>query len=104
MTEIARPKKNHVVVISGAGGAVGSHAGQLAKLKGSTVIGICGDAKKCEWLTKELGFDYAINYKQEDIRKKLKEITPDGVDIYWDNVNFDFSKLFKNRSVIRTHL
>ena len=85
MTEIARPKKNQVVVISGAGGAVGSHAGQLAKMKGATVVGICGDTKKCEWLTSELGFDYAINYKREDIRKKLKDTT-DGVDIYWDNV------------------
>lgn len=85
MTEIARPRKNHTVVISGAAGAVGSHAGQIAKLNGSTVIGICGDQSKCDWLTKELGFDYAINYKRQDIRKELKKIT-NGVDIYWDNV------------------
>lgn len=84
--EICKPKAGEVLVVSGAGGAVGSLVGQIGKLKGMTVIGFAGSDEKCEWLTKELGFDHAINYKTENYAAKLKEVAPDGVDCYFDNV------------------
>lgn len=84
---IGQPKEGETVVISGASGAVGTIVGQIAKLKGCRVIGIAGGEDKCAFLTDELGFDAAINYKTtENLRKALKEACPNGVDIYFDNV------------------
>lgn len=74
------------VVVSGAAGAVGSVVGQIAKIKGCRVIGIAGGAEKCAWLTGELGFDGAIDYKSADVRRELKTLAPQGVDVYFDNV------------------
>jgi NADPH-dependent curcumin reductase CurA len=74
------------VVISGAAGAVGSVAGQIAKIKGARVIGIAGGEEKCRWLVEELGFDAAIDYKAQDVRRALRDAAPDGVDVYFDNV------------------
>ncbi|CAL1543089.1 unnamed protein product [Lymnaea stagnalis] len=79
------PKAGEVVVVSAASGAVGSIVGQLAKLKGLTVIGIAGTKEKCNYI-KELGYDYAINYKEDNIYKALDAASPQGVDIYFDNV------------------
>jgi len=84
--EVGKIKEGDVVVISGAAGAVGSIAGQIAKIKGCRVIGIAGGAEKCSYLVEELGFDGAIDYKNEDVRKKLKELCPGGLDVYFDNV------------------
>jgi len=84
--DIGEPKEGETVVVSGAAGAVGSVVGQIAKIKGCRVVGIAGGAEKCAWLTDELGFDAAIDYKSENLRKNLKEACPDGVDIYFDNV------------------
>ncbi|RLU23620.1 hypothetical protein DMN91_003826 [Ooceraea biroi] len=70
LMEICKPKPGETIVISGAAGAVGSHVGQIAKNLGLTVIGICGSDEKCKWLTDELGFDVAINYKTKSIAKK----------------------------------
>lgn len=80
------PKAGETVVVSGAAGAVGSLVGQIAKIKGCRVIGIAGGAEKGEWLTQELGFDVALDYKAGDLRRQLKEATPDGIDVYFDNV------------------
>ena len=74
------------VVVSGAAGAVGSVAGQIAKIKGCRVIGIAGGAEKCEWIVEDLGFDAAIDYKAQDVRRTLREYAPGGVDVYFDNV------------------
>lgn len=74
-------------MISGAAGAVGSHVGQIAKLKGCTVIGLAGSDDKGKWLTEELQFDHFINYKTQNLRKSLREAAPQGVDCYFDNVN-----------------
>jgi NADPH-dependent curcumin reductase CurA len=74
------------VVVSGAAGAVGSVVGQLAKIRGARVIGIAGGAEKCSWVTGELGFDAAIDYRTEDVSQRLRELAPDGVDVYFDNV------------------
>jgi prostaglandin reductase 1 len=88
-TEICQPQKGEVAVVSGAAGAVGSLVGQIAKIKGCHVIGIAGSDEKCSWLTKELGFDAAINYKTQSIRTSLLRAMPEGkrgVDCYFDNV------------------
>jgi len=84
--EVGKIKEGEVVVVSGAAGAVGSVVGQIAKIKGSRVIGIAGGPEKCKYLTEELGFDGAIDYKNEIVVKALKEHCPKGIDVYFDNV------------------
>ncbi|MEM1401860.1 MAG: NADP-dependent oxidoreductase [Pseudomonadota bacterium] len=79
------PKAGETLVVSGAAGSVGSIVGQLAKADGLRVIGVAGDDEKCQWIVDELGFDGAVNYKTDDIPTKLAELTPDGVDIYFEN-------------------
>jgi len=85
--DICNPKPGETVLVSGAAGAVGSLVGQIAKIKGCRVVGIAGTDDKVEWLTKELGFDGAFNYKTtDDYVAKLKELCPSGIDCYFDNV------------------
>jgi hypothetical protein len=84
--DTAKLKEGDTVVVSGAAGAVGSAAGQMAKIKGAHVIGIAGGEEKCSWLVDELGFDAAIDYKAQDVRRALREAAPKGVDVYFDNV------------------
>jgi len=86
LKEIAKPEPGETVVISGAAGATGSVAGQLAKIWGCRVVGIAGGQEKCEWLTGELGFDAAIDYKGEKVSGRLRELCPKGMDVFWDNV------------------
>ncbi len=86
LLEIGRPKSGDTVVVSGAAGAVGSIAGQIARLQGCRVIGIAGGAEKCRWLTDQLGFDAAIDYRAGAIVDRLAEHAPDGIDVYFDNV------------------
>ena len=106
LLEVGAPKAGDTVVISGAAGAVGSIAGQIAKLKGCRVVGIAGGKQKCELLIEELGFDGAIDYKSEDVIAGLKRECPKGVDVFFDNVGGDIldavlSRLnFKARVVI----
>lgn len=82
---LGNPKAGETIVVSGAAGSVGSIVGQLAKADGLNVIGVAGDDEKCEWIVSELGFDSAINYKTDDITSTLEELTPQGVDIYFEN-------------------
>lgn len=85
--EIGKPRSGETVVVSGAAGAVGSLVGQIAKITACRVVGIAGSDAKVAWLTGELGFDAAFNYKNTpDYGAKLNELCPDGVDIYFDNV------------------
>lgn len=87
LLDICQPKPGETVVISGAAGAVGSCAGQIAKIKGCRVIGIAGSDDKVEYLTGEFGFDAAFNYKRDsDYLAKLQELCPNGIDCYFDNV------------------
>ena len=87
LLEVGDPKPGETVVVSGAAGAVGSVVGQIAKLNGCRVVGFAGSERKVEWLTDDLGFDAAINYKDiEDYRGALDDVAPDGVDVYFDNV------------------
>lgn len=86
LLDITHPKAGETIVVSAAAGAVGSLVGQIGKIKGCRVIGIAGSDEKCRWITEELGFDGAINYKKEEMPAALKRQCPDGVDIYFDNV------------------
>lgn len=86
MTRVGQVKAGDTVVISAAAGAVGSVAGQIAKLRGARVIGIAGGPDKCRWLTNELGFDGAIDYKNEDVGAGLDRLCPDGIDLDFENV------------------
>ncbi|HKV05250.1 MAG TPA: NADP-dependent oxidoreductase [Candidatus Acidoferrales bacterium] len=85
--ELCQPKPGETVVVSGAAGAVGSLVGQIAKIKGCRAVGIAGTDEKVAWITGEIGFDAAFNYKTtEDYVAKLKELCPNGIDCYFDNV------------------
>jgi NADPH-dependent curcumin reductase len=86
LKEIAQPKEGETVVVSAAAGATGSVAAQLARAWGCRTIGIAGGAEKCAWLTEELGLDGAIDYKAEDVKARLRELCPEGMDVFWDNV------------------
>ena len=87
LLEIGKPQAGETVLVSGAAGAVGSMVGQIAKLKGCRVVGVAGSDDKVDHLVGELGFDAAFNYKtSEDYLRKLKELCPDGIDVYFDNV------------------
>jgi NADPH-dependent curcumin reductase CurA len=87
LLDVARLKPEETVFVSGAAGAVGSLAGQIARLRGARrVIGSAGSAEKVRYLTEEIGFDAAFNYRDGDIRGQLKRLAPDGIDVYFDNV------------------
>ena len=86
LMKVGKPVAGDTLVISGAAGATGSLVGQIGKLAGCRVIGIAGGPQKCAWLTGELGFDAAIDYKNEKVKARLRELAPGGVDIFFDNV------------------
>jgi leukotriene B4 12-hydroxydehydrogenase/15-oxo-prostaglandin 13-reductase len=87
LLDICNPQPGETVVVSGAAGAVGSLAGQIAKIKGCRVVGIAGSDDKVRHLTDDLGFDAAFNYKTtSDYYGKLKQLCPSGIDVYFDNV------------------
>jgi NADPH-dependent curcumin reductase CurA len=89
LLHVGHPKPGETVVVSAAAGSVGSIVGQIARLKGCHVVGIAGGADKCHWLTAELGFDAAVDYKDGALFKALKAAAPDGIDVYFDNVGGD---------------
>jgi NADPH-dependent curcumin reductase CurA len=89
LLDIGKPQPGQTVLVSGAAGAVGGVVGQLAKLHDARAVGIAGGPAKCEYIVQELGFDVAIDYKHEDVPRKLREHCPDGVDVYFDNVGGD---------------
>ena len=86
LLDTGKLKEGDTVVVSGAAGAVGSMAGQIAKIKGARVIGIAGGPDKCRALLDDFGFDAAIDYRSDNVRRALREHAPAGVDIYFDNV------------------
>ena len=87
LLDVAEPKPGDTVLVSGAAGAVGSVVGQIAKLNGCRVVGIAGADEKTDWLTDDLGFDAAINYKTaDDLHQAVAEACPEGIDVYYDNV------------------
>ena len=86
LLQIGKPRAGETLVVSAAAGAVGSLVGQIGKLKGCRVVGITGSEEKCRWITDDLGFDHAINYKEEPVVEKLQECCVEGIDVYFDNV------------------
>jgi hypothetical protein len=87
LLDVGRLVEGDTVVVSGAAGATGSVVGQIAKIKGAgKVVGIAGSEEKCAWLTDELGFDAAVNYRTDKVGARLRELCPKGIDLYFDNV------------------
>jgi NADPH-dependent curcumin reductase CurA len=89
LLHVGKPREGETVVVSAAAGSVGSIVGQIAKIKGCNVIGIAGGKDKCQWLTSELGFDAAVDYKDGATFKALRAAAPKGIDVYFDNVGGD---------------
>ena len=86
LTDVGRPQPGEMVVVSGAAGATGSVVGQVARLLGCRTIGVAGGPEKCEWLTQQAGFDATIDYKTEKVGRRLDDLAPDGIDVFFDNV------------------
>jgi len=86
LLDVGRASAGDTVVVSAAAGAVGSVAGQIARIRGCRVIGIAGGPEKCRWITDALGFDAAVDYKADDVADRVKELAPEGVDVFLDNV------------------
>ena len=86
LLDVGQPQEGETVVVSGAAGATGSIVAQIARIKGCRVIGIAGGAEKCQWLLDECKLDAAIDYKNESVDERLKELCPDGIDVFFDNV------------------
>ena len=89
LLEVGQAKAGDTVVVSGAAGATGMMVGQIAKIKGCRAVGIAGGPEKCAYLTKDLGFDAAIDYKNEDVSQALRQHCPKGINVYFDNVGGD---------------
>jgi hypothetical protein len=87
--DVGQPKEGETLVVSGAAGAVGSLVGQMGKIAGCRVVGIAGSDAKCAWLTDELGFDAAVNYKTDNVVRALRKHCPDGIDVIFENVGGD---------------
>jgi NADPH-dependent curcumin reductase CurA len=86
LLEVGAPRPGETVLVTAAAGGVGSLVGQIAKIHGCRAVGITGGADKARWLTDELGYDAAIDYKSEDLRAALKAACPKGVDVFFDSV------------------
>ena len=89
LLRLGEPKAGDRLVVSAASGAVGSMVGQIAKIKGLSVVGVAGSPEKCAWITDVAGMDDCIDYKREDLREGLKRTCPNGIDLYFDNVGGD---------------
>jgi NADPH-dependent curcumin reductase CurA len=89
LLEVGKPQPGQTVVVSGAAGAVGMVVGQIAKIKGCRAVGLAGGREKCDYIVRELGFDAAIDYKSEDVKRTLRQHCPKGIDVYFDNVGGD---------------
>ena len=86
LLEVGQPKEGETLVVSAASGAVGSVVGQIGKIKGLRVVGVAGGAEKCRYLTEELGFDAAVDYKGGRLAEDLETACPGGIDVYFENV------------------
>jgi len=102
MVDVGRIKQGDTVVVSGAAGATGSVAGQIARIKGATtVVGIAGSPEKCAWIVDELGFDAAVNYRSDDVAASLRSLCPRGIDLYYDNVGGEILDICLARLALR---
>ncbi|MDX1732784.1 MAG: NADP-dependent oxidoreductase [Halioglobus sp.] len=89
LLDVCEPKAGETVLVSGAAGATGSVVAQIARIKGCRVVGIAGGEEKCNWLRNECKLDAAIDYKNENLDRRLAELCPDGIDVFFDNVGGD---------------
>jgi NADPH-dependent curcumin reductase len=85
LLDVAQVKAGETVLVSAASGPVGCMVGQIARIEGARAIGIAGSAEKCSWVTRDARFDACINYKTENVGERLRELAPNGVDVYFDN-------------------
>lgn len=104
LLDVGDPSPGETVVVSGAAGAVGSVAGQIALIGGCRVIGIAGSDAKVEWLTEDLGFDAAVNYATEDVNDRLSLVAPNGVDVYFDNVGGEITDAVMDHINLRARI
>jgi NADPH-dependent curcumin reductase CurA len=104
LTDIAPVQAGETLVVSAAAGSVGSIAGQIGKIMGARVVGIAGGTDKCRYLTEELGFDAAVDYKADDFKQQLKAATPDGVHVNFENVGGEVMRAVLSRMVIGGHV
>jgi NADPH-dependent curcumin reductase CurA len=104
LLDLGAPKEGETVLVSGAAGATGSVAGQIARIKGCKVIGIAGGPEKCAWLTDVARFDGAIDYKNDNVDAKIGELCPDKVDIYFDNVGGEILEAALNHINMRARV
>ncbi|KAI6080863.1 NAD(P)-binding protein, partial [Hypoxylon rubiginosum] len=99
---IGQPKEGETVVVSGAAGATGLVVGQICKIKGCRVVGIAGTDEKCEMLTRELGFDVALNYKSPTFKEDFVKATPNFIDVYWDNVGGEILEMALDQAALNS--
>ena len=104
LLDLGEPRSGETVLVSGAAGATGSVAGQIAKLKGCRVVGIAGGIDKCRWLAEEAGFDEVIDYKNEDVNTRIAETCPGKIDVYFDNVGGEILEAALNHINMRARV
>jgi NADPH-dependent curcumin reductase CurA len=104
MLDIAKPAPGETVVVSGAAGATGSVAAQIARIRGARAIGIAGGREKCAWLRDEARLDAAIDYKSEDVGARLSALCPDGIHVYFDNVGGGILETVLERIALRARV
>ena len=104
LLDLGQPKASETVLVSGAAGATGSVAGQIARIKGCRVVGIAGGPEKCDWLKDEAGFDDVIDYKNEDVNARIAETCPNKLDVYFDNVGGDILEAALNHLNLRARI
>ncbi len=104
LLDLGEPRPGQTVLVSGAAGATGSVAGQIARIKGCRVVGIAGGPEKCRWLTDVAGFDAVIDYKSENVDQRIGELCPDRVDVFFDNVGGDILEAALNHINMRARV
>jgi len=104
LLDLGQPKAGETVLVSGAAGATGSVAGQIARIKGCRVVGIAGGPDKCAWLKNEAGFDEVIDYKNENVNQRIAETCPNKVDVFFDNVGGDILESALNHINMRARV
>ena len=104
LLDLGNPQPGETVLVSGAAGATGSVAGQIARIKGCNVVGIAGGAEKCAWLKDEAGFHDTIDYKNENVNARISAACPKKLDVYFDNVGGDILEAALNHINLRARV